>query len=314
MAETDERFAHWDQVLRLRRAGRPAEALEALEGDRRESGAAPTTQLRRLRASLLGELARTAREAGDPATAIKHLDRAREDGGFPDLSYERGLAHLVLGEREAARAAFADALALAPRYTAAGLELALLEARDGRIAEAVSRLRRLGDSVPPEQRRRLTEGAERLRAGAWEEAEARVRDSFREAAAALHGSFLRFGRLLEEGDPMRALEAARQLVERYPSYADAQHALGLAYLALGWCDDAVAAFGRALERNPDYDESRVYLAWTLFTQGESREGDAELVRLLEASPGYEPALRLRDLRAAGRLRAAAASTPVDAHG
>jgi tetratricopeptide (TPR) repeat protein len=304
MAGKGERLTHWDQTLRLRRAGRPAEALQALELDLVDSGTQPTAKIRRLRASLLLELARAARSEGDTAAALGHLDRARTDGSFPDLCYERGLVQLALGDREAARASFAEALSLAPRYALAGLELALLEARDGQIAEALARLRRLTDGVTPEQKQRLTEGAERLRAGAWEEAEARVRDSFRESAAAMQGSFREFGRLLEEGDPMRALEAARQLVERYPSYADAQHALGLAYLALGWCDDAIAAFGRALERNPDYDESRVYLAWTLFTQGETRDGDAELTRLLEASPGYQPALRLREVRLNGRVRPA----------
>lgn len=271
-----------------------------LEIDWTDADAPASEAVRRLRASILGEMAEEACEEGEFERALELLDRALGDApDAPDLEHERGLVLLRHGEIEEARAAFTRALERAPGWAAAAIELALLEARTGRLGESLAALSPLA-GTPPAEPRLFREGMDLLRAGSWEAAEERLRRAYRTGEHSIEASFRRFGRLLEEGHPSRALEEALRMFERFPGYADVQHALGLAYVALDWWDDAIEAFLRALERNPSYHEARVYLAWVLFTRGESQPAEGELARVLAASPGNEPALRLWRQRGATR--------------
>ena len=110
----------WDEVLALRRAGRPAHALESLarlaESDPVAGGHA---EFLRLRGLLHADLAHERELRGDIEGTAAFLLRAIADAPrFPDLHVRLGMARLWLRDVASARASFETALTIAPNYAA----------------------------------------------------------------------------------------------------------------------------------------------------------------------------------------------------
>jgi hypothetical protein len=122
----------WDEALALRRAGRPAEALEALaRGAGTGPGARAHPETRKLRGLLHADQAQEREAAGDiEGTAALLLSALADAPSFPDLHHRLGLARLRLLDL-GARAPRSGRRRSSPAY-AARLELALLEARQNR--------------------------------------------------------------------------------------------------------------------------------------------------------------------------------------
>src|SRR5687767_9195153 len=105
-SESSKAGGPWDRVHELRRAGRPAEALAALEAGAAADGD-PDRAMRRLRALLVADLALERETAGDWEGAERLLVEAVADAPrFPDLHHRLGMARLARGGRAEARAAF----------------------------------------------------------------------------------------------------------------------------------------------------------------------------------------------------------------
>ena len=302
MSRISRKTVPWDEVFRLRRAGRLESALTSLEEEWGTPREHESPSLSALGASIRGELARVARMQG-------HLDRAgqllrlalRDAPQFPDLHYQRGLVAGLQNDLRSSREAFEEALRLDTGYLAPALSLALLEAREGKLGDAIGSLEELSVRQPPRYETEFRQGMEKLREGSWEDAEPLLLKAFQQRMDEFDETRMRIGRLLDEGRTTEALSEAKRLAAESPDHADAHHAVGLACLGLDWWDDAMEAFGRALRVNADFHEARVYLAWVFYARGESGAAEAELDRVLARDPGFVSAQKLRSNRGAGRV-------------
>jgi tetratricopeptide (TPR) repeat protein len=291
----------WDRVFRLRRAGRLADALGALDAEWPRMGNDKGNAEIALRASLYGEMARLMRQSAELSQAEALLRQALVAAPrFPDLHQQLGMVLLDASDLAGARVAFQESLAISPGYIAPALGLVLVAAKEGQLGDAIHSLEELARRRQPAEEDSYREGLELLRNGSWEEAEPLLLRAFHQADEELARAQQKIGKHLNAGVPLEALQEAQDIVARYPSYADSHHALGLSYLALDWWDDANEAFSRALRSNSDFHEARVYLAWGLFARGESARAEAELRRVLEADPDHGSARGLLGKRGPGQ--------------
>ena len=278
----------WDEVLALRRAGRASDALEALARLAEDHpGSAQHKESRQLRALLHADLAAGREAAGHPREASELLERALIDApSFPDLHHRLGVARARLGDKKGARVAFGEAIRLAPKFAAARLELALLEARDGRLGESLDLLRRLGEERPPRAMDDWREGLARLAEANWEAGEGQLRRALGLDEATANDALKTIGKLLHEERNAEALATARALVRAHPWFPDAHLALALVRRAREEWDDCAESCGRALELHPDFHHARVYLAEALSRRGQWAESDHQLCIVLDAAPEH----------------------------
>jgi tetratricopeptide (TPR) repeat protein len=280
--------AEWDEVLSLRRAGLASDALEALARLAEDHpGSAHHKESRQLRALLHADLAAAQEAAGHPREAAELLEKALTDApAFPDLQHRLGVARARSGDRRGARAAFAEAIRLAPKFAAARLELALLEAREGRLGESLDLLRRLGEERTPRASDDWREGLARLAEANWEAGEVQLRRALGLGEATANDALREIGGRLHEGRLAEALASARALVRAHPWFPDAHLALALVRRARGEWDDCAESCGRALELHPDFHQARVYLAEALSRRGQWTESDHQLCIVLDAEPEH----------------------------
>lgn len=284
----------WDEVLALRRAGRPEDARAALErlcaADPR---AAEHGQTRALRALIHGDLAEARALAGGVTEAIELLEQATADAPrFPDLHHRLGLLRLRQRDTRGARASFEQAVRLAPGYAAPRLELALLEARDGRLGESLELLRRLAEGRAARGRDEFERGLERLAEADWEGGGDALRRAFGVAGDDVDERLKEIAARIADGRSGEALALARVVLAAHPQFPDAHLALALVRRDRGEWDDCAESCGRALEINPAFHQARVYLAEALFRRGQYVEADAQLSAVLAATPRHPLAAAL----------------------
>src|SRR5262245_58702662 len=170
--------APFEPALALAREGRLDEAFDTL------SAAVPTGPARRptegAAALAFAELARIAEAAGDVVTATRAIDEAlRLAPGFADLHHQRAGLLAIQHQRPAARKALQQALAINPRYVAARLDLALLDAREGLLAESLAALRALEQERRVEEPRAFQRGLKSLARADWDEAGALLKSALK---------------------------------------------------------------------------------------------------------------------------------------
>ncbi len=278
----------WDEALALRRSGRPTEALAALERWLTEDpGARDHAETRRLRALLHADSASEAERHGDPAAALRALERALEDApDFPDLHHRLGVVRLRVGDAKRARVAFQEAIRRAPGFAAPRLELALLDARQGKLGESLELLRRLGEQTRPVAEDEFRRGMARLAEADWEGGEDVLRKALGLDQAPVDARLREVGTLLAAGRTAEAVARARALVEAYPGFPDAHLALALVRREFAEWDDCAESCGAALELNPAYHQARVYLAEALSRRGQWAEADHQLASVFADQPDH----------------------------
>jgi tetratricopeptide (TPR) repeat protein len=284
----------WDEVLALRRAGRPEEARAALE---RLAGTDPRVadhgQTRVLRALIAADLAERRARAGGVGEAITLLEQAVVDAPrFPDLHHRLGLLRLRARDNRGARASFEQAVRLAPGYAAPRLELALLEARDGRLGESLELLRRLAEGRAARGRDEFERGLERLAEADWEGGGEALRRAFGVSGDDIDARLQEIAARVADGRSGEALALARVVLAAHPEFPDAHLALALVRRERGEWDDCAESCGRALELNPSFHLARVYLAEALFRRGQYGEADAQLSAVLAVTPRHPLAAAL----------------------
>ena len=299
----------WDEVLALRRAGRPARALEALarlaEADPAAAGHAEFTRLRGL---LHADLAHEREVRGDVEGSAAFLLKAIADAPrVPDLHFRLGVARLRLRDPQSARKSFEQALEIAPNYAAPRVELALLDARQGRLGESLALLRKLGESRN-EAGEEFRRGLEKLAEADWEGSEDILRRAFGLEPSPVDDRLREVGVLLADNRGEEALALARALVDENPFFPDAHLALALVRRERSEWDDCAEACGRALEINPGFHQARVYLSEALSRRGQWAEADFQLDAVLTAEPEHPLALALA--RALRRKPRAARKRPL----
>lgn len=281
----DEPFA---PALALARGGRVPAALEALhaivrsDASRRNAGALAFAQV-----------ARIAEAAGDAENALRAVDAALDLApGYADLHFRRACLLLARQQRSPARDALQRALRINHRYVAARLELALLDAREGFLGEALASLRALDDERRVEEPRAFQQGLQSLARADWEEAGALLKSALRLSNPEVETLLVRHRELMTAGEHARALRSLRDAVSAHPGYPDLHFLLGCCELEAGFPDDALASLGRALELNPDYHAARVQFARTLEALGDLVQAGEQVSLVLQAEPRHEQALEL----------------------
>jgi tetratricopeptide (TPR) repeat protein len=300
----------FESCLELAKVGRHQEATEALV--RALSRTPLHAQHRAAAVDALIQIASLAEAAGgrDQAEGAL-LEAARLAPRFADVHHRLGCARLAAGKRVEARGSFEEALRINPRYVAARAEIALLDAREGRLAEALATLRALGQEAAVDERRIFARGLESLEHADWEQAGGLLRQALHLDEPGIHQLIEEFHRRMEGGDRAAAAHLARQALRQHQHYADLHYMLGTAELEESNLDDAVSSLARALELHPDYHAARVQLARALEALGDAAQAEEQVALVLQSDPRHPQALelserwrRLQRRRPAGAVRKA----------
>ena len=246
-----------------------------------------------------------------------------------EVQYHLGMAHYMLGEEKAARAALQKAFELTPDFTGhdeARRRLAVLDidpAKPGVDARpALEKLvaERKDDPVVLARLAALHE-----RGGAVDKALA----AYESALAASPGNIsamLSIIRLLSvRKEDARAFEMAKAARKLDAADADVAHTLGRLANQSGQNSWGLSLLQEAARKRPDVPEVLFDLAEAAFAVGKSVDAEAAMRKALELSPAFPQAARARrflelveaaakpaDAAAAAKVEAALKSTPNDA--
>jgi tetratricopeptide (TPR) repeat protein len=240
-------------------------------------------------ATALAAVARAAERGGDGGTARRALEAALTLVDWADLHLALGTLLGRDGERQAAREHCERALAINPRFRAAAVELALLDAREGRVSDAVNALRALSGGGTALEAESLRQGLERLREAAVEDAAPLLRRAFTGGDEALEALLGNAQASFAAGDAGAGLCSLRRAVAERPGYADLHAVLGSHELRAGHLDDGIATLVRALELNPDFHSARLELARGLEARGDRDAALHEVNQVLEVEPSHADA-------------------------
>jgi len=211
---------------------------------------------------------------------------------YPDLHHQHARLLLLRGHRPEARRALEQALALHPGFVAARVDRALLDAREGRIGEALQELRELAKEARIEEPPAFERGLERLREADVAEAGVWLSQALRLSDPVLEERLEHARRLLEEAEIARAAQLIREMLPAYARYPDLHALLGIAELRLGRPDDALASLARALEIHPDFHGARVQFACALQAVGQNVQAVEQIQMVIEADPENADARQL----------------------
>jgi tetratricopeptide (TPR) repeat protein len=257
-------------------------------------------------ASALADVARLAARAGNTGAEERALATAvRVAPGYADLRYHYARALIAHQRRADARRELETALRLNPDYVAARLEIALLNAREGLLAEALDSLRDLSDDRRVVEPGALRRGIESLQIADWDEAEVLFRQALRLADAAVEEIVSAYHERMGEGDVEGAIRMLRAAIGTRETYADLHHLLGVAELEAGAYDDALASTARALELQPDFHDARVAFARVLEAFGDVAQASEQVALVLRQEPDHAQALALQERWSRRRRRGTA---------
>ena len=283
-------------ALRMAEEGQFDQALAWLERELLDAGS-PDDRGRCAQA--LAEIGRHAEQAGQFEVALRSLERACHVApGWADLHYRRSLLLASRGRRTEARFALEQALEINPRYRAARVERALLDAREGRLAASLDALRHMAGDARPGQEAIVEQGLRALSEAAFDEAAPLLRSSLASGDQRFEEYLQRFQELMGRGERLLAVQVLRAAVQDYPRYPDLHMLLGVHELERGATDDAIESLSTALELNPNFHAARLQLARALAAAGQTLQA----LDLLDALLGTQP-----DHAEAGELRVSLAS-------
>jgi tetratricopeptide (TPR) repeat protein len=296
-----ESHGDYESFVARARAGEIDEAMEQLVA---AATAATHRESRARAADALARIGRWAESGGDLERAERaHREAARLAPSFADVHYRLGCVRLAMQRRTEARRNLETALRINPRYVAARVELALLDAREGYLGEALGTLRQLSSEVREEGAGSFGQGLASLEQADWDEAGAHFRQalSVGDASVAVQEFHARRAR----GDRAGARQVLHGALATNDDFADLHCLLGTVELEDGALDDALVSFCRALELQPDYHAARVQLARTLESLGDQAQAEEQAALVLEADSGNPQALELCERWTRHRRRRAA---------
>jgi tetratricopeptide (TPR) repeat protein len=279
------------RALQLAEEGRHAEAVDRIARGI-ESSAGPDEVQRY--ATTLGDVARSAAAAGHEEDAIRAYETATEIVEWADYWCQLGCLRAQVGRNTEARRAFDRSLTINPRYRRAAVERALLDAREGRIGEAMETLRVLAGEGLLAEPRAFQQGLEKLGQADFEYAAPLLHEALDADDRWLNSQMQRYQELLLLGDMNRAFEQIRVAVLERPNYPDLHLLLGAHERQHGSQDDAIESFAHALELNPDFHAARVELARALEAVGRTPQAIDQLEMVLSVEPAHALARQLHD--------------------
>ncbi|TFG86312.1 MAG: tetratricopeptide repeat protein, partial [Gemmatimonadales bacterium] len=196
--------------------------------------------------------------------------------------------------RAEARRELDRALALHPRYTAARLERALLDAAEGFIGEALESLRALARETEVERPLVFQQGLESLERAEWEAAGLLFTGALSLDEPADGNALEQARALLEAGDAVQAAGLLQAALPGRESWPDLHYLLGSAELQRGHFDDALSTLARALELNPEFHAARLQFARALDGVGELAQAAEQVALVLQRDPAHPQALELHE--------------------
>ena len=296
------------RALTLADEGRFTEAIAELSRALEAAGGPDEVQQF---ASALGEVAGAALDAGHVDESANALEIATHVVEWADFWCQLGCLRIQQGRRSDARRAFERSLAINPRYRRAAVERALLDAREGRIGEAMETMRVLAGEGSLAEPRSFQEGLERLGEADIDDAAPLLHEALDAGDRWLDGQMQRYQELALLGDMPKALEHLRLAALERPNYPDLHLLLGGHELQLGCHDDAIESLARALELNPEFHAARIELARALEAIGQTPQALDQLDLVLGREPAHAAARQLHDQltsrRRGGRVRSEASS-------
>ena len=285
--------APFEPALALAREGRLDEAFAALFAAMPARGGGGPH--RGAGALAFAEVARLAEAAGDVVTATRAIDEAlRLAPAFADLHHHRARLLILQQQRPAARKALQHALGINPRYVAARLELALLDAREGLLAESLAALRALEQERRVEEPRTFQRGLKSLARADWDEAGALLKSALKVSDPVVDRALAEYHARVARGEHAEALNALREAVTAHPGYPDLHYLLGCSELEAGMTDDAIASLARVLELHPDLHAARIQLARALEALGDVVQAGEQVALVLREDPAHPQALELEE--------------------
>jgi len=285
--------APFEPALALARAGQLAESVEAVTGALAGHGNAGP--LRGAAALALAEVARLAEGAGALEIAARALDQAVALApSFADLHFQRACLLNLQQQRPAARKALDEAVRINPRYVAARLELALLDAREGLLAESLAALRSLEQESRVEEPRAFQRGLKSLARADWDEAGALLKSALKITDPVVDRALADHHALVAQGEHVQALHALRDAVTAHPGYPDLHYLLGSSELEAGMSHDAIASLSHALELHPDFHAARIQLARSFEALGDLVQAGDQVALVLREDPAHPQALELHE--------------------
>jgi tetratricopeptide (TPR) repeat protein len=283
----------FEPALALARVGQLREAIEAISAAL--AGAGESGPQRGAAALALAEVARLAEAAGALEIAAQALDTAlRLAPRYADLHYQRACLLILQQQRAQARRALEEALKINPRYVAARLELALLDAREGLLAESLASLRALEQERRVEEPRAFQRGLKSLARADWEEAGALLKSALKITDPVVDRALDEHHALVARGDHAQALHALRDAVTAHPGYPDLHYLLGSSELEAGMSDDAIASLARALTLHPDFHAARIQLARAFEALGDLVQAGEQVALVLREDPAHPQAVELQE--------------------
>ena len=199
-----------------------------------------------------------------------------------------GLAYLAAGERDKAEARFLQALAIDPKFVTAEINLARLELEANRPAKAREHFQSVLSKAPENMNALIGMAmlAERDndRPGMYDwlaKAQQRNPKSSKPGILLVQSH-------LKDGDTLKALQAARELVATFPDQSAVLRVLGLAQLAADEASSAVRSFEQLVEKQPAV-ENQLLLARAQVAANNETGARQSLLQALSVNPGYLPA-------------------------
>jgi len=171
------------------------------------------------------------------------------------------------GRRADARREFDRALSLNPRYRAAAVERALLDAREGRIGEATEMLRLLAAESAPSEPGAFQKGMQHLGEADFEDAAPLLRRALDLGDEWLDEQLRAYQGCVQRGEHDQALHMLRAAIAERPAYPDL---------------------------HPDYHAARVEFARALETLGDSPQAIHQLDLVLGQERDHAGARDLRE--------------------
>ncbi|MDN5924452.1 MAG: tetratricopeptide repeat protein [Xanthomonadales bacterium] len=198
------------------------------------------------------------------------------------------LCHAQAGDTDAADAAFAQALKLAPMHPMILLNHATMLRKAGRFADALAVLQRTVAALPDFVRAWIELGVSAFHAGDPAQALAALKRAVQLQPSSVLAWYTLGTTAYADGDLQTAQSAFRQVLTLEPAHRDAHFALAAALRLAARPDQAIACYARMAERSGRSPELTDALTGALIEDGKLDQAMAQAQQLVREQPDFVP--------------------------